>query len=388
VRRTLKINNIKHTNSVLNKKLLINFIVLFFVLELLLIPFTVVSITIPNGNDGGMNSSGLENNPPAVGGESSDSSSGTVVKDDSSTSSDSGTTVGDDSSSDISSGTTVDDDTITDTNDASTDTSDNTYTTNDKTSDSSDDSYVVDDNITDSSGSNLIADNTDVDSSGTSLLDDTSSYAPNERIVTTEEIVSKSENTLGDLASGIEKEVKIESSNDIESVKLTPATDLEEVKVTVIKLKDKPMEIIDPPKKNKSVYKYLDIKLISNETFIDEEEISSLEFNFKVEKTWIADNEIDKSTVKLIRYHDGVWQNLSTHLTEENETCIFYTAASPGFSTFAVVGSKIIEKSESYGSDDVSIPWSIIIAFVMTLTIMLVFILFKARYIYLKEDNK
>jgi PGF-pre-PGF domain-containing protein len=371
VRRSFNINK-KHFNKiVLNKKLLINLIVLFFILELLLMPFTVASLTSSDGLDGNTKTSDSGSSLPALGDAPSDSDDNTVVEDDSSTNSDSGTTVNDDTKTDTNDGST-------DVDDSSTDSSDNSYTTNDKTSDSSDDSYVVDDNSTDSSDSNLIIDTN---------LSDTSTYAPNERIVSTDEIVSKSENTVGYLASGIEQEVKIESSNDIDSVKLTPATDLEEVKVTVIKLKDKPEEIIDPPKKNVSIYKYLDIKLSSNDTFIDEEEISSLEFNFKVEKTWIADNEIDKSTVKLIRYHDGVWQNLSTILTEENETCISYTAASPGFSTFAVVGSKVIEKGESYGSDDVGIPWSIIIAFIMILTVMLVFILFKARYIYLKEDK-
>lgn len=354
-----------------HKKLLINLIVLFFVLELLLMPFTVASITSSDGFDGYSKTSDSGNSLPAVGDAPSDSDSGTEVKDDTSTSSDSSTSTVDDTKTDTNDGSVIDD--------TSTVTNDNTYTTTDKTSDSGSDSYVVDDQSTDSSDSNLILDKT--------LLDDTSTYAPNERNVSEDEIVTKTEYTIEDLESGIETEVKLESSEDIDSVKLTTSTDLEEVKVTVIKLKDKPEEIIEPPKKNATIYKYLDIKLIANDTFIDEEEVSSLEFNFKVEKTWIADNEIDKNTVKLIRYHDGVWQNLSTTLTSENETCISYTAASPGFSTFAVVGSKVIEKGESYGSDDVGIPWSIIIAFIMILTIMLVFILFKARYIYLKEDK-
>ncbi len=292
------------------------------------------------------------------------------------------TIVEEDTPTDSDSGSTVVDDTPTGTNSDSSDVDENP-------TDTSGNSYVVDDKTTDTSSNSLIVDNKSTNSSGISLFDDdTFYYAPNERIVSTNEIVSISENTLGDLSSGIEKEVKIESSVDIDSVKLTPSTNLEEVKVTIIKLKEKPEEIIDPPKKNVSIYKYLDIKLIANDTFIDEEEINSLEFNFKVEKTWITENHIDRTTIKLIRYHDGVWQNLSTTLNNENETCIYYTAASPGFSTFAVVGSKVVEKSESYGSDDISIPWSIIIAFIMTLTIMLVFILFKARYIYLKDDNK
>jgi PGF-pre-PGF domain-containing protein len=368
--------------------------VMFFIVELLIMPFTVASITTSDklGCDSKTSDSG--GSLPAVGDAPSGSDSGTMDKDDTSTSSDSETTSNDDTSSDTDGESTVVDNTQTDTNgdstladDTTTDTVDSTYNTNDKTSNSSDESSD-DDKSTDYDDSDLIMGNNTADSSIKTLFDETYNYAPNERIVTTDEIVSKTENTIGDLTSGIETEVKLGSSADINSVTLTTSTDIEEVKVTVIKLKDKPEEIIDPPKKNVSIYKYLDIKLSSNNTFIDEEEISSLNFNFKVEKTWIANNEIDKYTIILIRYHDGVWQNLSTTLTSENETFISYTAASPGFSTFAVVGSKVIEKSESYGSDDVSIPWSIIIAFIMALTIMLVFILFKARYIYLKEENK
>ena len=380
MRRTFNINNRHLCKSLLNKKLLINLIVLFFVLELLLMPFTVASLTSSDGFDGFSKTSDSDNNPPAVGAAPSDSDSSTVVNDDTSTNSDSGTDVVDDTKTDTNSDSTTVDSTPTDT-------TDNTYTTNDKTSDSSSDSYVVDDKSMDSDDSNLLLDKNLTDSPDKTLLDDTSYYAPNERIVSTDEIVTKTENTLGDLTSGIETDIKLKSSADIDSVKLTPSTDLENVTVTVIKLKDKPEEIIEPPEKNVTIYKYLDIKLIANYTFIDEEEISSLEFKFKVEKTWVADNNIDKYTVKMIRYHDGVWQNLSTELINENETSISYTVESPGFSTFAVVGSKVIEKSESYGSDDVSIPWSIIIAFIMILTIMLVFILFKARYIYLKEDK-
>ena len=50
--------------------------------------------------------------------------------------------------------------------------------------------------------------------------------------------------------------------------------------------------------------------------------------------------------------------------------------------------SEGLERSESYTSEDMSIPWTIIIAFITSLTIILVVILFKARYIYRKDDSK
>ena len=271
----------------------------------------------------------------------------------------------------------------------------------DKTYDSSGDPIVVYDNTYDSTAESAVVDDESYNSSGnflnvnkkparfinTSIIEeDNFYYAPNERIVPTEEIISITENKLGDLSSGIETEVQMENIEDIDSVKLTPATNLKQVRVTIIKLKDKPEEIVYRPKKNTSIYTYLDIKLISNDTYVEENDIQTLEFKFKVEKEWIYSNKIDKATIKLIRYHDGEWQNLSTILDTENETCIYYIAESPGCSTFAVVGSKVVEKDESYGSE-LTIPWSIIFAFIILLTFILVIILIKARYIYLKDDS-
>ena len=362
-----------------HRKLFLNFLVFFLILELLFLPLSAASFTTSDGLDGNTKTTCSDNTPPAMGNETSNSGDESTVTGDTTTD---GSTNLDDTSTNTNTDSTVVDDT-------STDSGENTYNVNDKTSDSSGNSYVKDNEPTDSNDNSIVINDKTSDSSGYTNVDDNDVfYAPNERIVKSDEIVSISENTLGDLSSGIETEVNIEYFDDIDSVKLTPAKNLEEVKITVIKLKDKPEEIIDPPKKNVSIYKYLDIKLISNETYVDEDEINKLEFKFKVEKSWINNNKIEKSTIKLIRYHDGVWQNLSTTLGSENESFIYYIAVSPGFSTFAVVGSKVVEKSESYSSDEMNIPWSIIFAFIISLTIMLVFILFKARYIYLKDDSK
>jgi PGF-pre-PGF domain-containing protein len=265
------------------------------------------------------------------------------------------------------------------------DTDENTKIVEDTTYESSDLEKASDNNY-DSSGNLILVDNKASDLTDYPIIEtDKVYYAPNERVVPAEEIISITENELGDISSGIEKEVKIEYFKEVESVKLTPVKNLKEVKVTIIKLKDKPEEIVDTPIDNTSIYTYLDIKLISDEDYIEEKDIQTLEFKFKVEKEWINSNKIDKSTVKLIRYHDGEWQNLSTTLDNENETCIYYIAESPGCSTFAVVGKKVVEKDEAYGSE-LTIPWSIIFAFIILLTLILVIIIIKARYIYLKDD--
>ena len=368
MRRIFNTENKHLTKKITARKLLICYIVIFLLLELLFIPFVATSSPPANGFDTNNNTT--------------DSSGGPLVGDDTSAGSGDNSYVDDDKPTDSSDGSLYVDDT-------STSSGDNSYVVDDKSSDSSSSSLIVDDTST-GSDSNSYSDNNNNNPTNfsTSPYLDENYYAPNERTVPVEEIESIAENKLGDLSSGQEKEVTIEYFKDIDSVKLSAATNLKEVKVTIIKLKDKPEDIIDPPKKDISVYKYLDIKLTSNDTYVQEADLRSLEFKFRVETAWIKNNKIDKETIKLIRYHDSIWQNLTTVLVSENETYVYYTAESPGFSTFAVVGSKVVEKNESYVTEEISIPWSIIFAFIISLIIMLVIILFKARYIYLKEDYK
>jgi PGF-pre-PGF domain-containing protein len=379
----MNLKNKYFSKKILHRNLRINYFMIFLVLTILIFSFNVTSSTSTNNLDMNKNTTDSDSKTLVTGDNPNDSSIDSSVVDDNPTDSSDDSIVVDDKLSG-----SGDDSVVVD--DKSSSSSGNSIVEVNKSSDSSFDSIIWDDNSTDSS--NKINDNTSYYESiykNSIYYEDTSSklFASNERLVSVEEIESISENNLGDLNNEEEIEVIVKNFDDIDSVKLTTTTNLNEVKIKIIKLKDKPEEIIDPPKKNRSIYKYLDMKLIANDTYVEEDEIKSLEFKFKVEKAWINNNKIDKTTIRLIRYHDGEWQNLSTKLNSENNTYLYYSAESPGFSTFAVVGSKVVEKSESYGSEDIRIPWSFIFAFIILLTIILVVVLFKARYIYLKDDK-
>ncbi|UCF12711.1 MAG: PGF-pre-PGF domain-containing protein [Thermoplasmatales archaeon] len=214
-------------------------------------------------------------------------------------------------------------------------------------------------------------------------------YAPNERIVPTGEIESKVEKVFGTVSNGETKEVLTECLDEdtvIEEVKLTPETNLNNVKLTVIKLKDKPENMSLRLKKNESVYCHLDIKLMANDEYVTEDDIKILKFTFKVKKSWIAEYNIDKNTILLIRYHNGEWQNLTTNLVRENDIYVIYEAQTPGCSTFAVIGSALVEIPEPYVTKTPEIPWTVVIGVITSTTIILVTVLFKARYIYFKEN--
>jgi PGF-pre-PGF domain-containing protein len=102
------------------------------------------------------------------------------------------------------------------------------------------------------------------------------------------------------------------------------------VEIRIKKLKDKPEGVTKAMGK---VYQYVEItsKNIG-------ENIERINIDFKVNRTWIKNNNIDPSTIALNRYSDNKWERLSTTLTNETKDYIYYSAESPGFSVFAISG--------------------------------------------------
>ena len=354
----------------INKKHLIKKLVTsYFVFLLLISSFSMVFIVACD------NVKGKEKLFPML----DDGSSST----DSTTTDSTSSTPSDSTTSDTSSTDTSTTDTTSDTDSGKTDTG----TTDTSTSDSStkDDEKVLKKETKDTEKNN--------DSAFwnwmMNLSDDDSDYAPNERIVPAEEIVAMIEKELGNFSDGEETESELENSDEISMcrVKFVSTTNLKKVKVKVVKLKDKPAEIIEIPKENITVHNYLDIKLTTDEEFVEEEQVKSLKFKFKVELTWISENDIDKITVQLMRYHDGKWQSLTTTLQSEDETYVYYEAETPGCSTFAVIGSEVIEIDESYAAGGIDIPWPVLFGFTVLSIFGLAVVVFKGRIIYTDDSS-
>jgi len=199
----------------------------------------------------------------------------------------------------------------------------------------------------------------------------------------------KIETVLGNVSKGEKTEIISENykETDVYSVSFTPSIDLKKAKLTVAKLKEKPEEIIEMPIKNKSVYAYLDIKLTADDVYIEEDGLESMRFMFEVKWSWINENNIDKKTILLVRYHDAEWQNLTTTYLGGNDNYVYYKAETPGLSTFAVVGSELIESSASYVEESPEMPWILNIGIIAASLTILFVVLFKARYIYLDGEN-
>jgi PGF-pre-PGF domain-containing protein len=85
------------------------------------------------------------------------------------------------------------------------------------------------------------------------------------------------------------------------------------------------------------VYKYLNI-WVGSSGFATLENSENAAANFKVEKSWIQDKNIDKSSITLNRFNDTKWDALPTNLTSEDDKYLYFTAETPGFSSFAITG--------------------------------------------------
>jgi PGF-pre-PGF domain-containing protein len=88
------------------------------------------------------------------------------------------------------------------------------------------------------------------------------------------------------------------------------------------------------------VYKYLNI-WVGNGGFGDSKNIENGVVYFKVEKSWIQNKNIDKSSIVLNRYNDSKWNKLPTSVSGEDASYLYYTANTPGFSPFAIIGKTI-----------------------------------------------
>ena len=201
----------------------------------------------------------------------------------------------------------------------------------------------------------------------------------------------QNEEEIGDIITGEEVEVFIGSQEIddpyIDSIEFTSTNDFKDVKLTVTTLIEKPQEVEKPLlEDDKSIYGYVDIKLTTNDKYIEE---MPTYINFNVEKKWIEENNLDENSILLIRYHEGEWQELETQLITSDNISIYYKAITPGFSTFAVVGSSLVKIDDTYTSNNLpEIPIEIMILLIAGILILLVVILFKSRYIYFKEEKQ
>ncbi len=94
--------------------------------------------------------------------------------------------------------------------------------------------------------------------------------------------------------------------------------------------------VSEPP--SDEVYKFVNI-WVGNSGFATPDNIENATVHFKVEKSWLQDKNIDKSSVTFNRYNDSKWNPLQTTLAGEDDKYLYFTAETPGLSSpFAITG--------------------------------------------------
>ncbi|AFV25371.1 cadherin [Methanolobus psychrophilus R15] len=87
-------------------------------------------------------------------------------------------------------------------------------------------------------------------------------------------------------------------------------------------------------------YQLMSIDVGSQGT-ISSHNANNILIHFKVSREWIRENNIDVSTIRMTRYHDGQWNDMPTYQEREEDDHIYFYAETPGFSIFSVVGDEL-----------------------------------------------
>ncbi|HEY3361389.1 MAG TPA: PGF-pre-PGF domain-containing protein [Methanosarcina sp.] len=116
--------------------------------------------------------------------------------------------------------------------------------------------------------------------------------------------------------------------------------------------------VSEPP--SNEIYKFINI-WVGNSGFATPDNIENATVYFKVEKSWLQEKNIDKSSITFNRYNNTKWNSLQTTLKGEDDKYLYFTAETPGFSSpFSITGKMIANgtlnetKSEAQSGSNIS----------------------------------
>jgi len=199
--------------------------------------------------------------------------------------------------------------------------------------------------------------------------------------------ISSIGNISSDMVITVDTSWNNNGNHVIKQVDFIPSKNNNNVRLEVADLESEPENITQqlPMNTNAHLYRYLDVKLLSNEEYIGETGIESMSFVFSIEKTWLQNNSIDKHTVQMLRYHNNSWNELNTTYYFETGSEVYYQAETPGLSIFAVVGDQAAHHVDSAAITNASNPSILfLICFVNSIILLAVSIIKKDKFGLLK----
>ncbi|ATU08082.1 lectin like domain-containing protein [Methanohalophilus portucalensis] len=105
------------------------------------------------------------------------------------------------------------------------------------------------------------------------------------------------------------------------------------VMASVNLLDEVPADISEP---EGSSYMLMDINMGSEDVLSAE----NATIAFKVNKKWVEENNIEPSTIRMTRFHEGDWRDLPGNQVAEDDEYLYFNAETPGFSVFSIVGDE------------------------------------------------
>jgi PGF-pre-PGF domain-containing protein len=119
-------------------------------------------------------------------------------------------------------------------------------------------------------------------------------------------------------------------------------------KITTVVEQLKERSTLTPVAPEGEVYGYMNI-WAGNEGIASPENIENSIIGFKVDKSWISENDIDSDSIALDHYDGEKWEPMSVKEVEEDDGYLYLEAETPGFSQFAITGKKSDETEKDTG---------------------------------------
>jgi len=132
-----------------------------------------------------------------------------------------------------------------------------------------------------------------------------------------------------------EKLTVIRVGGIVDSIKLKVKNRVENAVVEVKKLGS-----LQIPKPKGLVYAYIEINVS-----VESNNVESATISFKVSKSWLIENNVNKNEIVLMKYVNEKWITLDTKITGEDEYYVYYEAKTPSFSIYAIATKTALAKT-------------------------------------------
>ncbi|MDD4496878.1 MAG: PGF-pre-PGF domain-containing protein [Methanosarcinaceae archaeon] len=126
-------------------------------------------------------------------------------------------------------------------------------------------------------------------------------------------------------------------ANDITAIEFDPKKSFGKTGAMIESLKNTSSLVPAPP--FGQVYRNMNI-WVGNSGFSSPENLENAKISFRVNRTWINENNIELSTIALVRFSEENWNSLPTEQMGEDTEYFYFEAETPGFSPFAITGSQ------------------------------------------------